>query len=194
MRALSLWQPWATAIALNSKRIETRGRHTYCRGPLAIHASARKRKSEMEAFAHDDLWRGALCLKEPGSVYMALRALDQLPFGAIIATCELVECFPTEHFTHAHSELFTLRGEAPYQWCEHDMGNYSNAEGQRYGWMLDNIKPLRAPIPYKGLQGFFNVPDHLFDAAWQPCPDCKNLITCSEQHERCEHPRSRMDK
>ena len=36
MKALSLYQPWATAIALGSKRIETRGWPTSYRGPLAI--------------------------------------------------------------------------------------------------------------------------------------------------------------
>lgn len=39
MRAISLWQPWASAIALGSKRIETRSWSTSYRGPLAIHAA-----------------------------------------------------------------------------------------------------------------------------------------------------------
>jgi hypothetical protein len=39
MKALSLWQPWATLIALKKKQIETRSWRTTYRGPLAIHAA-----------------------------------------------------------------------------------------------------------------------------------------------------------
>lgn len=41
MRALSLWQPWASLIALGVKTIETRGWSTKYRGPLLIHAAKR---------------------------------------------------------------------------------------------------------------------------------------------------------
>ena len=39
MRALSLWQPWASGIALGAKRIETRSWSTPYRVPIAIHAA-----------------------------------------------------------------------------------------------------------------------------------------------------------
>lgn len=39
---LSLWQPWATLVALGVKTIETRSWSTHYRGPLAIHAAARR--------------------------------------------------------------------------------------------------------------------------------------------------------
>ena len=35
MKAISLWQPWASAVALGSKRVETRSWSTSYRGPLA---------------------------------------------------------------------------------------------------------------------------------------------------------------
>lgn len=38
MRAITILQPWATAIAVGAKRIETRGRQIHYRGPMAIHA------------------------------------------------------------------------------------------------------------------------------------------------------------
>jgi activating signal cointegrator 1 len=39
MRALSLWQPWASLIADGRKKIETRHWEMLYRGPLAIHAA-----------------------------------------------------------------------------------------------------------------------------------------------------------
>ena len=38
VRAISLWQPWATLIANGHKRYETRAWRTAYRGPLLIHA------------------------------------------------------------------------------------------------------------------------------------------------------------
>lgn len=45
--ALTLWQPWASLVAWEEKRIETRSWSTSYRGPLVIHAAKR--------FAGDDL-------------------------------------------------------------------------------------------------------------------------------------------
>jgi hypothetical protein len=39
MKALTLWQPWATAIALGLKHYETRTWFVGYRGDLAIHAA-----------------------------------------------------------------------------------------------------------------------------------------------------------
>lgn len=42
VRALTLWQPWASLVAVGAKTIETRGWSTDYRGPLLIHAAKRK--------------------------------------------------------------------------------------------------------------------------------------------------------
>ena len=82
---------------------------------------------------------------------------DLLPFGAVVATCALIDCRATDGFTQA--ELDTLRrprdetGDT-YAWTERMMGNF---EPGRYGWVLDNISALPTPIPWKGSQGFFEV-------------------------------------
>src|SRR5438270_7339154 len=41
VKAITLWEPWATAMRLMLKKIETRHWQTGYRGPLAIHAAAR---------------------------------------------------------------------------------------------------------------------------------------------------------
>ena len=152
MRAISLWQPWASAIAVDAKRIETRDWYTGYRGPLAIHAAKRMVKRELADFDMDPEWIAALGTKEP--------LATMLPFGAIVAICYLSDCRRTESFPG--EELDSLRHRDGWQagWCERDMGDFTPG---RWGWVLDHITPLMEPLPYKGMQGFFDVPDHLFD-------------------------------
>ena len=133
MRAISLWQPWATAIALGVKRIETRGWETPIRGRIAIHAAKRWDLAQRQ-FASEE-WRAGR-LPPPSA----------LPFGAIVATVELVDCVRTRDV----SDLSDL---------EREYGDYAYG---RFAWILADIKPLAVPIPFKGAQGFFNVPDDLF--------------------------------
>lgn len=155
MRAISLWQPWASAIALGAKRIETRPWATNYRGPLAIHAAKRCVNWEMEDFDRSPLWRGALNLV----CHRTLAVRDVLPFGAIVATCNLIGCFPVEDLPAAVLDEVHVRDgdiEERHWWTERDMGNYCR---RRFGWVLDDIEPLPEPVPWKGQQGFFNVPD-----------------------------------
>lgn len=53
MKALSLWQPWATLIANGAKQIETRSWSTSYRGPILIHAAKRKVLKELKELAED---------------------------------------------------------------------------------------------------------------------------------------------
>jgi hypothetical protein len=39
MKAISLWQTWATPVAIGAKRFETRDWSTKHRGPIAIYAA-----------------------------------------------------------------------------------------------------------------------------------------------------------
>lgn len=42
MKALTIWQPWASLLACGGKRFETRSWATSYRGPIAIHAATIK--------------------------------------------------------------------------------------------------------------------------------------------------------
>lgn len=55
MRALSIWQPWASLIRDGRKTIETRSWEMLYRGPLAIHATMYVEKYACEEFGYD--WR-----------------------------------------------------------------------------------------------------------------------------------------
>ena len=65
MKALSLWQPWASLIADGRKKIETRHWPLHYRGPLAIHAAMKVDKEACYEFGYSPLTipRGAvLCI------------------------------------------------------------------------------------------------------------------------------------
>ena len=135
MKAISLWQPWASAIALGHKHVETRHWSTKYRGTLAIHAAKRWEPDQRE-FASVERTLGRLPWR--------------LPFGAIVAVCDLVDVRPTDELKFTVSAVERL---------------YGNYEPGRFGWLLENIRPLAEPIGYRGGQGFFSVPDELLDQA-----------------------------
>lgn len=156
MKALSLWQPWASAIVAGAKRVETRDWYTGYRGPLAIHAAKRMIKTEMIDFASSWNWCAALDLKMGYDFWW-----EVLPFGAIVAICELTDCRPTGSFTVEELDILHKRPGHLIGWTERQMGDFHSG---RFGWILDHIKALDDPLPYKGMQGFFDVPDALLQA------------------------------
>ena len=160
MKALSLWQPWASAIAIGAKRIETRHWCTSYRGPLAIHAAKRCVKYELGHIGAHWNWCGAL--RPLGLVMGGGKPLwELLPFGAIVAVCDLVDCRPSESFTVGELHApWRPRGEtdALYDWTEDMMGDFSPG---RFGWVLTGIEALPESIPWRGRQGLFEVPDEV---------------------------------
>lgn len=73
MKALTLWQPWATGIAIGAKTIETRSWSTKHRGLLAIHASTRTEVEDRKRLLPDEV-----CT---------------LPVGAVIAIVNVTNVF-----------------------------------------------------------------------------------------------------
>jgi hypothetical protein len=149
MKAISLWQPWASLVVLGAKKIETRHWTTNYRGPLLIHAAKRKDYEEFSDlvrhwYVHGiDVW-DILGIEKP---VVLKHAVDSLPHGAIIGQVDLVDCKPVESF------------ELSLSLQEHEFGNYADG---RFGWILDNPKPFAVAVPYKGSQGFFEVDTSLF--------------------------------
>ena len=140
MKAISLWQPWATAIALGLKKIETRSWATNVRGRIAIHAALRATRDERDSL------KLILLNSRPareGFAAAGVTDFDELPRGAIVATCELADCVPVE--------VAGARGLVPFD--EFVWGNFT--EG-RFAWILRDVRPLTTPVPFTGRQGFFD--------------------------------------
>lgn len=191
MKAISLWQPWATAIALGSKTIETRHWETKYRGRLAIHAAKRCNLEELEHIAAQPCWRGALhpiTNKLRGLMANPRTFRAELPFGALVATCTIVDCRPSESFPG-----FERWANPSGSWTNADMGDFSPG---RFGWMLEDIEALPAPIPWRGGQGFFEVPDvtaarilaereRQVDLGWTPAHDDQHVNNEIETAAHC---------
>lgn len=143
MKALSLIQPWATLIAIGSKRIETRSWSTDYRGPIAIHAS--KWMTPAGKYVNADVEACiAMCYREPFTTELTMggiaRVLD-LPSGAIVATARLVDVVRTD----------AIRvGE-----LEREFGDYRPG---RFAWRLADVQQLRTPVPYRGFPGLWDLP------------------------------------
>lgn len=131
MKAISLWEPWATAIAIGAKSIETRGWHTSYRGPLAIHAAKTK---EHGVIIYDSEVR-------PIFATSGIMQISDLAFGCVVATCTLKACWQTEHVVGGISEQEKL------------FGNYARG---RFAWVLEEVRRLPTPIPARGAQGFWD--------------------------------------
>jgi hypothetical protein len=109
VKALTLWQPWASLVALGVKSIETRSWSTSYRGPLAVHAAKRKPEQDLRLWMplHSAMKRQLPCGKCGDADFFHVchftytRCLvcgrcdgwtePPLPLGAVVATCTLVD-------------------------------------------------------------------------------------------------------
>ena len=147
MFCLSLTQPWATLVAIGAKRIETRSWATKYRGPLAIHASKGfpvtcKDLVGQMPFSH------AL---SPHFRDGHAGVVAALPLGAVIATCRLVDCKLIVGTPHGLTPSGKGRMLPPIE-PEFSFGDYTPG---RYGWILEDVKLLPAPVPAKGMLGLW---------------------------------------
>ena len=134
IRALTLWQPWASLVAVGAKKIETRSWYTKHRGSLAIHA-AKSFGLEQRAYAYS----------EPVWPYMKniwSHGKPIVPYlGTIVAIVTLADCIEmTPEFIAAVPE------------AERFFGDYQPG---RYAWMLTDVRLQISPIPAIGHQGLW---------------------------------------
>lgn len=142
IKAITLWEPWATLLALGEKVYETRSWGTDYRGPVAIHAAQR--------------WTQALeraVMSEPFSGALARHGLwgnMEFPLGCVVAVADLTAVYRTED----------MRASLSSQ--ELAFGDYVNG---RLAWKLENVRRLTEPVQAKGKQGlwWWDVPEHLVD-------------------------------
>jgi activating signal cointegrator 1 len=151
MKAITLTQPWATLVAIGAKKIETRGWSTTFRGPLAIHAGKGLGPIGGRAGLYD------LAFSDPdGYFYPALNqanvfCIDDLPRGAIVATCELVDCVQVL-YEWPRNQVVSQRSRHILTDQECAFGDYSPG---RYAWLLMDVLPLPEPIIAKGALGLW---------------------------------------
>lgn len=151
MRALSLWQPWASLVAAEAKRIETRSWPTptsLLGTRIAIYATkGGLRRREFVDVCHDEPFVQAL---GDAGYYGPL----ELPRGAIVATAVIERCRP---ITAEYAAV--VREDWP---DEYDFGDYSCDHGQRYAWELTDVERPPDPIACSATrQGIWQLPRHV---------------------------------
>lgn len=91
--------------------------------------------------------------------------LASMPFGAVVGTCRLVDCFEVG-WEPGHQSLYSYRPRVPapvlarHPW----LVGHQHVEGP-WCFVLAEVVPLPEPIPYRGAQGFFDIPDHILSGA-----------------------------
>ncbi len=158
MKALTIWQPWASLIATGEKIYETRSWPTKYRGPIAIHAAKKDPAKVPITPGLDKYGRND---KSPWIF---------LPTGCVIATGELVNVWHIVHnpglnvdkakYIDVGAESMVEDKHAP------GFGDYfiptekEAALGDwtpgRYAWEIRNVKILAVAPEVKGRQGLWN--------------------------------------
>lgn len=133
VKIISLWQPWATLMALGIKRNETRSWGTSYRGDLVIHAAKRTE------------WTIARELYNE----LGLALPDRFVEGVALCIVRLEDIRPITDMT---SMLIATQRE---RLC----GDYRDG---RYAWVTTDLRVLPTPVKMRGAQGLRDLPDDAF--------------------------------
>ena len=154
MHALSLWQPWASAIAQGDKKVETRGRPIMAKVDfLAIHAAKIWGPTQREAAERIRLLIGSQarspCAGIEGTVYHADYFTGPNPGnqrGAVVAVARFIRC---EQMTDALIAKQTA--------VERVLGDWRPG---RYAWFLrEDVVALEDPLPLRDHQWLWKLPE-----------------------------------
>lgn len=169
MKALTLYQPWATFVSSGKKSIETRSWSTRYRGRLLIHAGLRPMRADDGSL---DLWQS----NGDGS---------SLTLGAIVASCELTDVVPVSHIDSDWGrtedrviDIPMFRGLHLYHSGQksvviEDQRPYGDFTPGRYAWLLSDIAPTTERCPRCLGHGTVN------EGCWQVCcPVCDGKTVC----------------
>ena len=174
MKAITLWQPWASLIANGTKTIETRSwapPRSLLGQRIAIHASARFDRTVREACVQH---LGHLTENYPLSVVVATAVLSG--FGLVSARIgRSGEEVYVNRYHHEGSGFVDVPVD-PY-------GDFSPG---RWLWFLEDVLRVDPPAPAKGRQGFWN---------WEAPPaEAESLSVAAWRKKRREAGLSEFDE
>lgn len=146
MKAITVWQPYASLLVMGLKEFETRGWETKYRGSLLITAAKRYDNARK-----DDIDRVVTILREHGMDSQAeqLFELCGRSVGCAVGVVDLSDC---RQMMNGGSDL------------ENAVGYFG--EG-RFGWKCDDPRMFESPLPVVGKQGLWVPSQELIDASNQ---------------------------
>ena len=177
MKAISLWQPWASLIACGAKPYETRSwapPRELIGHVIAIHA-AKKIDRDAAEFAEELVYgqfgkdgfkladRLAASFKDAPDELMGRFGQACMPVGCVVCTARLEAAFQigeaADNSAVLAAKVTKSMVSRPFPDCFtvrlDDFGDYAPG---RWAWLLRDVKPLNPPAPAKGAQGFFDLP------------------------------------
>lgn len=157
LAALTIHQPWASAIAAGVKPIENRTFEppsSVFGSRLAIHAGKR---------IDGD---GILACKELGFEI----APDDMPISAIIAVATVIGWVGTL----GYDGLALGRADDRARWRKNP---WFNPRPENIGWILDDVIALPTPVPCRGFQGVWwaapEIVDQVLEQIARVCPEVR---------------------
>jgi hypothetical protein len=161
IKALTIWQPWATLIMIGAKPYEFRSWEppkSLIGERLAIHAGARPVKAAevralIMALRTDD--RTTIpCLHKDIALPILERVLDGLK--KVPASPSAAIKLPLSHVLGTVRVGEPKRGDLCAQEFGADAGNDSDRDGTfNWGWPMEDVQPLVPPLPTRGAQGLW---------------------------------------
>lgn len=135
MKALTICQPYADLICLpddddRAKRVENRTWGTNYRGLLLIHAGKSRQ------------WLSGNNYGLP---------VSGMIFGSIIGIARLSDCVAVRDMMYGSKGSEAINRRWPW------LGSHIHTEGP-FCFVLTECRRFDGPIPYRGAQGFFDVP------------------------------------
>lgn len=148
MKALTIWQPWASLIMAGAKTVEWRGwacPKWIVGQRIAIHAGARPVKYSEIVDILDRIAEGETSLNGPlAKEMLLLRHIDAWPLASVLGSATICAPVPALDWVRQHSPGF----------LDSDRIDHS-----KFAWPLIDVERFEPPIPARGAQGFWNWSD-----------------------------------
>lgn len=153
LRAITVRQPWAWAIAHGGKTIENRSQPTRYRGPVLIHAGAGwSDRGERDPRVRD---------------LLVTRAGTPATRSAVIAVAQLVDCHPDAGCCRPWGESEYTEAGGRTRTAIHHL-------------VLEDVAPLAQPVPARGQLGLWR-PSPEVAAAAVPVRTCR-VCGCTDDN------------
>jgi hypothetical protein len=159
MKAITIDQPWASLVAVGAKRYLTMEWPTAYRGPIAVHAGLRDLVGELTSAQINAVFRAfagtrhEVAHDRPGGGYDYV-----YPYGAVVATAELVGCWKIVRRDKYGAALLVNRPDRFTEKLVREPADellFGDWEPGRYAWELADVKALDEPVPAKGRRGIW---------------------------------------
>lgn len=145
MKALTVWQPWASLIIAGAKRVEWRGwacPRWVIGHRIAIHAGARPVRADEIADILARIDAGETDLTpELARALLERNHIRQWPLSSVLGTAIIGAAIPALDWVRAHAPDF----------LDSDRIDHS-----KFAWPLSEIDRFEPPVPGRGAQGFWN--------------------------------------